>query len=80
MVGHDTEEKPPVVYGLGTVYSSTVISLVAVIFVLLSMLLGDGLAPSLSLLVVVMFCMLELHAVYMHSQTQGNYIQCDTRY
>ena len=73
MVSHDSEEKPPVVYGLGTVYSSTLISLVAVLFVFLSMLLGDGLAPSLSLLMVVMFFLLELHAVYMHSRTQGKY-------
>ena len=72
MAAHEDDEKPPVVYGLGTVYSATVISVTAVTYILLSLLLGDGLAPALTVQILTMFIMLEFHTVYMLTSSQGN--------
>ena len=73
MVAHEDGEKPPIVYGLGTVYSATVIFVTAIAYVLLSLLLGDGLAPSLTVQIVTMYILLELHTAYMLTSSQGNH-------
>jgi phosphatidylinositol glycan class O len=57
------EEKPPVVYGLATVYSSSLLLLISSVLPMIYMLLGDGLAPSLTLFLAVLFIVLELNAV-----------------
>ena len=71
MTANKEEQQPPVVYGLGSVFSAPVLSITATTYVLLSMLLGDGLAPALCLQVVAMFFLLELHNAYMQSSSQG---------
>ncbi len=73
MVQQKEDESPPLVYGLATVYSATVISVASFTYLLLCMLLGDGLAPSLSLQALILYILLELHTSYMSSPSQGNY-------
>ena len=60
--GAVTERKPPVVYGLATVYSSAFLVLTATLALLLMLVLRDGLAPSIVLHLATMFLVLELHA------------------
>ena len=62
----DSDEKPPLVYGLATVFSSSQIVLLSAVVLLLYMLLGDGLAPSLLLCLVVMVTLLEINASLVH--------------
>jgi len=57
-------EATPVVYGLATAYSSSSIVLITSVSILLALLVGEGLAPSLLLLAAALFCLLELHASY----------------
>ena len=65
------DEKPPVVYGLGTVFSAPIISITAATYVLLCLLLGDGLAPALCVQIVTIYFLLELHTAYMRTSSQG---------
>ncbi|ESP00665.1 hypothetical protein LOTGIDRAFT_186398, partial [Lottia gigantea] len=58
----NSKEKPPMIYGLGTVYSSSLIYLITVIGVLLSLLLGDGLSPVLILTALTFLCFLEIYS------------------
>lgn len=62
---HDDE--PPMVYGLATSFSAAVVSLAAIVTVLLTMLLGDGVAPSLLLLTLSVYITLELYTAYLLS-------------
>ncbi len=71
MAARTEDEKPPMVYGLATVYSASVLSLTALVYVLLCLLLGDGLAPSLAAQIVSMYLLMELHTAYMQSASQG---------
>ena len=59
-VRHD--EKPPLVYGLATVYSSSQLLLLASVTMVLFMLLGDGMSLTLTSQVAAMFLVLELGA------------------
>ncbi len=54
---------PPIVYGLGTVFSSGFLQGGVTICLLLAMLLGDGFAPAVLLLIVQAMMFLELYAV-----------------
>jgi phosphatidylinositol glycan class O len=56
------ENKPPVVYGLATVYSSSLLVPLAAAVVLVTLLVGDNLAPSCMLFAAVIFTLCELHA------------------
>ena len=53
----NTDLEPPLVYGLGTVYSTPYYTLMGVIALLLMMLLKDGLAFSVVLLIVSGLCL-----------------------
>ena len=57
------KEEPPVVYGLGTVYTSTILYVGSIIYILSALLLGDGLSLSLLLSLVTLFTFLELYSV-----------------
>ncbi|XP_071103788.1 GPI ethanolamine phosphate transferase 3-like [Haliotis cracherodii] len=67
----DTDAKPPVVYGLGTVYSASLLQVVMVTGLLLSLLLGDGLAPSLLLALLTVYVFYEIYgaSVFHHIET-----------
>jgi len=67
-------ENTPVVYGLATVYSSAHIVLLVAVAMVIMLLLGDNLAPSIALWMICEICLLELHAAYMHCQSdKGNF-------
>ena len=57
------KDKPPIVYGLGTVYTSVVVYVGIAMYILLALLLGDGLSPSLLMSLLAMFTFLELYTV-----------------
>ncbi|XP_074650116.1 GPI ethanolamine phosphate transferase 3, catalytic subunit-like [Tubulanus polymorphus] len=59
--GGDTE-KPPLVYGLATVYSGGCLVILLAVTLLLALLLKDGLVPGIIIAVFCMFLLLELHA------------------
>lgn len=56
-------DETPVVYGLGTAYSATFISLSVFLMLLYSLLLGDILSPSTFLMFVSCACVLGLSAI-----------------
>ena len=56
------QDRTPVVYGLGTVYSAVFVMLVGCFSLLLAMLLGDGMVGGIVLQILVMFLFLEIHA------------------
>jgi len=56
----------PLVYGLATVYSSGHIVLLTAVAMVIMLVLGDNMAPSIALWVVCEICLLELHAAYVH--------------
>ena len=56
------EDKPPLVYGLATSFTAAIVTLVTIAVVLLGLLLGDGLLPSLLLMLLSAFCFLEITA------------------
>ena len=60
------EDNIPVVYGLATVYSSGQIVLLTAVAMVMMLVLGDNMAPSIALWVVCEICLLELHAAYVH--------------
>lgn len=57
-----SENKTPIVYGLATVYSSSLLVPIAAVVVLVSMLVGDNSAPSVTLFAAAIFMLCELHA------------------
>ena len=67
----DKEGEVPVVYGLATVYSSSVIVMTTLVALVLAMLLGDGVAPATMLQMAMMGVLLEIHAAYISVQEQG---------
>ncbi|KAL8611892.1 hypothetical protein ACOMHN_033637 [Nucella lapillus] len=67
----DGADRPPAAYGLGTVYSSHLVVVAMVLYLLLVLLLGDGVSPALGLALAVFFLFLEITAVY-GSETSGN--------
>jgi len=62
----DPSESTPVVYGLATVYSSGHIVLMVAIAMVMMLVLGDNMAPSIALWMICEVCLLELHAAYVH--------------
>ncbi|OWF39015.1 GPI ethanolamine phosphate transferase 3-like [Mizuhopecten yessoensis] len=75
---HRQEEQPPMVYGLATVFSAAIISVASIVTVLLTMLLGDGVAPSLFLLTLTMYIVLELYTAHLiSSTTEGHSVAWD---
>ena len=62
------ESAPPVVYGLGTVYSSVCLLVSASVALLLALLLGDGLSPAVITMLIQMLIFLELYAVIRKQQ------------
>lgn len=62
-------ESTPVVYGLGTAYSATFVSLSVFLTLLCTLLLGNNLAPSIIVMYAVCICVLVLSAVerYQHA-------------
>ena len=71
-LGGVKEKQKPLAYGLASVYSAAVIVFVLAIVLLCALLLGDGLAPVMMLLVIALFLMLELHAAYCHLHPATN--------
>jgi phosphatidylinositol glycan class O len=59
----EKEEKPPLVYGLATSFTAAIVAMVTVTIVLLGLLLGDGLMPSLLLVILSVFFCLEVIAI-----------------
>ncbi|XP_054748471.2 GPI ethanolamine phosphate transferase 3-like [Lytechinus pictus] len=64
----DTEEQPPLVYGLGTVFSATYLHILVSMVLLLSLLNADGIASSILLMVVEMVLFLEIYAATRRKQ------------
>lgn len=61
----DDDSQPPcVVYGLATAYSASHLVLVLAVAMVIMLLLGDGIAPSVFLLWTVVFGLLEIHSTY----------------
>ncbi|XP_071965885.1 GPI ethanolamine phosphate transferase 3-like [Antedon mediterranea] len=58
----------PAVFGLATTYSACLLQVIVTIVLLLSMLLGDGFAPSLGLLCIQVLLFLELVACIRRAQ------------
>ncbi|GFO44729.1 GPI ethanolamine phosphate transferase 3-like [Plakobranchus ocellatus] len=56
------DEKPPMVYGLGSVYCASQVALVSLVSLILVLLLGDGMAPSLTLAIIALYLCLELYS------------------
>ncbi|XP_064608437.1 LOW QUALITY PROTEIN: GPI ethanolamine phosphate transferase 3-like [Liolophura sinensis] len=72
LANQKSEDKPPVVYGLGSMYSASIVFLVTVCCLLISLLLGDGMSPSVFLMLLVQFLYLELCAqLYGHKSSEG---------
>ncbi|KAK7116395.1 GPI ethanolamine phosphate transferase 3-like [Littorina saxatilis] len=65
-------ETPPAAYGLGSVYSSSLVAFAASLFLLLGLLLSDGLAPSLALAVLVLFVFMELTSAFCIGATSNS--------
>jgi phosphatidylinositol glycan class O len=55
------KEHPPIVFGLGTTYSSALINFVVLVYLLLILLLGDGPSPSLLAAFMTVWLFLELY-------------------
>lgn len=70
----DKKDKPPMVYGLGTVYTSAVLFVGSVLYILVALLLGDGLSVSLLMSLLTVFTYLELYtvAVKLTGKEKGN--------
>ncbi|GFS09424.1 GPI ethanolamine phosphate transferase 3-like [Elysia marginata] len=58
------DQKPPVVYGLGSVYCASMVALLSLVSLVLALLLGDGMAPSLTVAIVSLFLCLELYSSF----------------
>ncbi|RUS73480.1 hypothetical protein EGW08_018760 [Elysia chlorotica] len=56
------DQKPPVVYGLGSVYCASLVSFLSLVSLVLALLLGDGVAPSLALATLVLYLCLEIYS------------------
>ncbi|XP_059139424.1 GPI ethanolamine phosphate transferase 3-like [Physella acuta] len=56
------QEKPPVVYGLGSVYSASIVALLCSVSLLLCLMLNDGMAPSLLIATFTLYLCLELYS------------------
>lgn len=70
----DSADRTPVVYGLATVYSSGHIVLLTAVAMVMMLVLGDNMAPSIALWVVCEICVLELHATNVHCWSdEGNF-------
>ncbi|XP_052099018.1 GPI ethanolamine phosphate transferase 3-like [Mytilus californianus] len=54
-------EHPPIVFGLGTTYSSALINFVVIFYLLLVLLLGDGTSPSLLFAFLSVWLFLEVY-------------------
>lgn len=67
------EGKPPLVYGLATSFTAATIAMVTVGVLFLGLLLGDGLMPSLVLVILSVYCFLEILAI---RETLSKFIAC----
>lgn len=59
---HDGE-KPPLVYGLGSVYSASIVASCLVLSILICLLLNDGAAPSILCASISFYLILEMYSV-----------------
>ena len=66
-------DNTPVVYGLATVYSSGQIVLLMPVAMVMMLVLGDNMAPSIAVLMICQLCLLELHAAYVHCLSDEGY-------
>nr|XP_034324720.1 LOW QUALITY PROTEIN: GPI ethanolamine phosphate transferase 3-like [Crassostrea gigas] len=62
-MAENEEGKPPLVYGLATSFSAATIAMVTVGVLFLGLLLGDGMMPSLVLVILSVYCFLEILAI-----------------
>ena len=60
-------------YGLATVYSSGQIVLLMPVAMVMMLVLGDNMAPSIAVLMICQLCLLELHAAYVHCLSDEGY-------
>ncbi|XP_033108786.1 GPI ethanolamine phosphate transferase 3-like isoform X2 [Anneissia japonica] len=67
-VTHEKIQETPAVFGLATTYSACLLQLIATVILVLSMLLGDGFSPALTLVCVQVLLYLELVACIRHAQ------------
>lgn len=65
---------PPTVYGLGTVYSATLLSTCVNLSIVLALVLGDGMAPAVTLHLLCCILLLEVTATYILAKGQGNLV------
>ena len=74
------EKEPVVVYGLASVYSASSIVLLTTVSMVIALLLGEHLVPSVLFLWLAMFVILELHACRVHSMTNfgESFLTCFT--
>lgn len=61
------QDVPAMVYGLGTVQTASSLYWLILCSLLIIMLLGDGIAPSILLALLIICIFLELHSTYYHS-------------
>lgn len=69
-------DRPPLVYGLATSFSSSVIGLSAMFTMLLTLLIGDGLSPSVLLITLCLYLALEIYTaekISSHKLDSGKY-------
>ncbi|PFX20099.1 GPI ethanolamine phosphate transferase 3 [Stylophora pistillata] len=59
----EDDTNTPMVYGLGTVFSSAILVLIVAVGLPLMMLLGNGMALSISLILFQMYLQLEIHGL-----------------
>ncbi|XP_041373818.1 GPI ethanolamine phosphate transferase 3-like [Gigantopelta aegis] len=69
------EDKPPTVYGLGSVYSASIVHLLTGIGLFLVLLLGDRFSPSILLGLIACFFFLELYSAGLPPRTDDSTVE-----
>lgn len=77
LTNQKSEDKPPIVYGLASSYSASIVFLVTVCSLLISLLLGDGMSPSVFLMLLVQFLYVELCAHFYGQKCSGKLSLCE---
>jgi len=66
----------PIVFGLATVYSSSLLVPFVILCVVIAMLLGDNMAPSVALFLAVLYTVMELHSHWIHLSNHRGKLWC----
>jgi len=65
------DRRPPTVYGLGTAYTASLVTLLLFLATVLAMLLGDGMSIAITLQMAASLLLLETIATYIRVKGQG---------